>query len=160
MGNGLARGLVYRGDAPVAATTYQKSHIVRIPAENSYYICNFQGGTSVTRAQISGHADFDPFAHQLTDAQVANASATEKGTISGSQLHDFAPALGIAEATSKVSDEFGRVSGRRIGEAIEAHVVPSTNATTDIGMGRQPSGRARSCPADDHGHALHDRQHS
>ena len=97
------RGYIYRGDAPVAATTYQESHIVRVPAQDSYYICTFQGGVSVTRAQIAaGHANFNPLAHRLTDAQVASSTSSEKGTISGEQLHDFAPELGIAEATSKV----------------------------------------------------------
>ena len=97
------RGYIFRGDAPVAATTYQESHVVRVPAQNSWYICTFQGGVSVTRAQIAaGHANFAPFTHRLTDAQVNNSSATEKGVISGSQLDDFAPELGIAEVTSRV----------------------------------------------------------
>ena len=152
--SGQPRGYIFRGDAPVAATTYQESHIVRIPAQDSHYICTFQGGVSVTRAQIAaGHANFAPFAHQLTDAQVGNGSSAEKGTISGSQLDDFAPELGIAEATSKVSDEFGRVSGRRIGEAIDAHVVPSTNATTDISTA-SAIGTSLELSRDDHEHEL------
>ena len=148
------RGYIYRGDAPVAATTYQEAHIVRVPAQDSYYICTFQGGVSVTRAQLAaGHANFHPLAHRLTDAQVASSTSGEKGTISGEQLHDFAPELGIAEATSKVSDEFGRVSGRRIGEAIDAHVVPSTNATTDIGED-SVIGTSAELSRDDHAHEL------
>ena len=89
----------------------------------------------------------------MTDAQVGNGSSGEKGTISGSQLDDFAPELGIAEATSKVSDEFGRVSGRRIGEAIDAHVVPSTNATTDISTA-SAIGTSLELSRDDHEHEL------
>ena len=148
------RGYIYRGDAPVAATTYQESHIVRVPAQDSWYICTFQGGVSVTRAQIAaGHANFAPFAHRLTDAQVSNGASGEQGTISGSQLDDFAPELGIAEATSKVSDEFGRVSGRRIGEAIDAHIVPSTNATTDISTA-SAIGTSVEYSRDDHEHSL------
>ena len=61
--------------------------------------------------------------------------------------------LGIAEATSKVSDEFGRVSGRRIGEAIDAHVVPSTNATTDISTA-SAIGTSLELSRDDHEHEL------
>ena len=106
-----------------------------------------------SRADRPGHANFAPFAHQLTDAQVGNGSSGEKGTISGSQLDDFAPELGIAEATSKVSDEFGRVSGRRIGEAIDAHVVPSTNATTDISTA-SAIGTSLELSRDDHEHEL------
>ena len=147
------RGYIFRGDAPVASTTYQQSHMVRIPSENSWYMATLQGGAQATRAQIPTHTDFQPFANQLTDANVANASASIKGTISGEQLHDFAPELGIAEATSKVSDEFGRVSGRRIGEAIDAHVVPSTNATTDIGAA-SAIGTSLELSRDDHEHRL------
>ena len=74
--SGLPRGYIFRGDAPVAATTYQESHVVRIPAQDSWYICTFQGGVSATRAEIAaGHANFAPFAHRLTDAQVGNASS-------------------------------------------------------------------------------------
>ena len=102
------RGYIFRGDAPVASTTYQQSHMVRVPSENSWYMATLQGGAQATRAQIPTHTDFQPFTNQLTDANVANASASIKGTISGEQLHDFAPELGIAEATSKVSDEFGQ----------------------------------------------------
>ena len=147
------RGYIFRGDAPVASTTYQQSHMVRIPSENSWYMATLQGGAQATRAQIPTHTDFQPFTNQLTDANVANASASIKGTISGEQLHDFAPELGIAEATSKVSDEFGRVSGRRIGEAIDAHVVPSTNATTDIGAA-SAIGTSLELSRDDHAHRL------
>ena len=75
------------------------------------------------------------------------------GTISGEQLDDFAPELGIAEATSKVSDEFGKVSGRRIGEAIDAHIVPSTNATTDISTA-SAIGTSVEYSRDDHEHSL------
>ena len=147
------RGYIFRGDAPAASTTYQQSHMVRIPSENSWYMATLQGGAQATRAQIPTHTDFQPFTNQLTDANVANASASIKGTISGEQLHDFAPELGIAEATSKVSDEFGRVSGRRIGEAIDAHVVPSTNATTDIGAA-SAIGTSLELSRDDHEHRL------
>ena len=93
--SGQPRGYIFRGDAPVAATTYQEGHYVRIPGEDSWYVCTFQGGVSVTRAQIPGHANFAPFTHQLTDAQVGNGSSGEKGTISGSQLDDFAPSWGL-----------------------------------------------------------------
>ena len=147
------RGYIFRGDAPVASTTYQQLHMVRIPAEDSWYMATLQGGAQATRAQIPTHANFQPFTHQLTDAQVGNGSSGIKGTISGSQLDDFAPELGIAEATSKVSDEFGRVSGRRIGEAIDAHVVPSTNATTDIGAA-SAIGTSPELSRDDHEHRL------
>ena len=53
----------------------------------------------------------------------------------------------------KVSDEFGRVSGRRIGEAIDAHVVPSTNATTDISTA-SAIGTSLELSRDDHEHEL------
>ena len=151
--SGLVRGYIFRGDAPVASTTYQQGHIVRIPGEDSWYICLLQGGEQATRAQIPGNVNFHPFTHQLTDAQVGNDASTEKGTISGSQLDDFAPELGIAEATSKVSDEFGRVSGRRIGEAIDAHVVPSTNETTHIAED-SAIGTGTELSRDDHIHNL------
>ena len=150
--SGLVRGYIFRGDAPVASTTYQQGHMVRIPGEDSWYICTLQGGAQATRAEIPGSVNFQPFTHQLTDAQVANDNATEKGTISGSQLDDFAPELGIAEATSKVSDEFGKISGRRIGEAIDAHVVPSTNNTTDIAE-TGVIGTSEELSRDDHVHA-------
>ena len=153
------RGYIFRGDAPVASTTYQQSHMVRVPSENSWYMATLQGGAQATRAQIPTHTDFQPFTNQLTDANVANASASIKGTISGEQLHDFAPELGIAEATSKVSDEFGRVSGRRIGEAIDAHVVPSTNATTDIGAA-SAIGTSLELSRDDHAAPAAHRQHA
>ena len=45
-----------------------------------------------------------------------------------------------------MSDEFGRVSGRRIGEAIDAHVVPSTNATYGYWRIIRPLGPAWSFP--------------
>ena len=147
------RGYIFRGDAPVASTTYQQSHMVRVPAENSWYIATLQGGAQATRAQIPTHTDFQPFVNRLTDANIANDAATVKGVLSGSQLHDFAPALGIAEATSKASDLFGRVSGRRIGEAIDAHVVPSTNATTDVAE-TSAIGTSAELSRDDHIHQL------
>ena len=147
------RGYIFRGDAPVASTTYQQSHMVRVPAENSWYMATLQGGAQATRAQIPTHTDFQPFVNRLTDANIANDSATIKGVLSGAQLHDFAPALGIAEATSKVSDEFGRLSGRRLGEAIDAHVVRSTNATTDIGAA-SAIGTSEELSRDDHTHRL------
>ena len=157
--SGLVRGYIFRGDAPVASTTYQQGHIVRIPGEDSWYICLLQGGEQATRAQIPGNVNFHPFTfHQLTDAQVGNDASTEKGTISGSQLDDFAPELGIAEATSKVSDEFGRVSGRRIGEAIDAHVVPSTNETTHIAED-SAIGTGTELSRDDHIHIPASRQY-
>ena len=78
------------------------AHCPRPRSGQPWYICTFQGGVSVTRAQIAaGHANFAPFAHRLTDAQVSNGASGEQGTISGSQLDDFAPELGIAEATSQ-----------------------------------------------------------
>ena len=94
-----------------------------------------------------------PAVHALTDAEVGDSTSDVTGTISGEQLDDFAPELGIAEATSKVSDEFGRVSGRRIGEAIDAHVVPSTNATTDISTA-SAIGTSLELSRDDHEHEL------
>ena len=90
---------------------------------------------------------------QLTDAEVVDGTSDFAGTISGSQLDDFAPELGIAEATSKVSDEFGRASGRRIGEAIDAHVVRSTNATTDVAE-TSAIGTSLELSRDDHVHRL------
>ena len=147
------RGYIFRGDAPVASTTYQQSHMVRVPAENSWYMATLQGGAQATRAQIPTHTDFQPFVNRLTDANIANDSATIKGVLSGSQLHDFAPALGIAEATSKTSDEFGRLSGRRLGEAIDAHVVRSTNATTDVAAA-SAIGTSLELSRDDHTHRL------
>ena len=90
---------------------------------------------------------------QLTDAEVVDGTSDVAGTISGSQLDDFAPELGIAEATSKVSDEFGRASGRRIGEAIDAHVVRSTNATTDVAE-TSAIGTSLELSRDDHVHRL------
>ena len=147
------RGYIFRGDAPVASTTYQQSHMVRVPAENSWYMATLQGGAQATRAQIPTHTDFQPFVNRLTDANIANDSATIKGVLSGSQLHDFAPALGIAEATSKTSDEFGRLSGRRLGEAIDAHVVRSTNATTDVAAASE-IGTSLELSRDDHTHRL------
>ena len=116
-------------------------------------MATLQGGAQATRAQIPTHTDFQPFVNRLTDANIANDSATIKGVLSGSQLHDFAPALGIAEATSKTSDEFGRLSGRRLGEAIDAHVVRSTNATTDVAAASD-IGTGLELSRDDHVHGL------
>ena len=148
------RGYIYRGDAPVAATTYQESHFVRVPAQDSWYICTFQGGVLVTRAEIAaGHMNFAPLAHRLTDTESLNRLSTIRGLISGRQLDTFAPALGIAEATDKTSDKFGRVSGRRIGEAIDAHVVPSSHATTDVGED-SVIGTSVEFSRDDHAHEL------
>ena len=94
-----------------------------------------------------------PEVYQLTDAEVVDGTSDVAGTISGSQLDDFAPELGIAEATSKVSDEFGRISGRRVGEAIDAHVVPSTNETTAV-ADTSVIGTSSELSRDDHGHNL------
>ena len=91
--------------------------------------------------------------HELSDAEVVDSASDVQGIISGSQLDDFAPELGVAEATSKVDDEFGRVSGRRIGEAIDAHVVPSTNATTDVAE-TSAIGTSVELSRDDHTHRL------
>ena len=151
--SGLPEGYIYRGHAPVAATNYNYGHVVFDTITNAYYFFTSTISASVAQADIAGHANFHPLAHRLTDAQVADSTSDVKGTISGEQLDDFAPELGIAEATSKVSDEFGRVSGRRIGEAIDAHVVPSTNATTDIGD-ESVIGTSTELSRDDHEHEL------
>ena len=52
-----------------------------------------------------------------------------------------------------MSDEFGRVSGRRIGEAIDAHVVPSTNETTAV-FDTPVIGTSVELSRDDHVHDL------
>ena len=141
---------------PYADEDEADSHVTAINDVSAYddalqLVTAYTAGT--THYQWVNIIDEVPLVHELTDAEVVDSTSDVSGTISGSQLDDFAPELGVAEATSKVSDELGRVSGRRIGEAIDAHVVPSTNATTDVAEA-SVIGTSVELSRDDHVHEL------
>ena len=66
--SGLPEGFVYRGEAPVAATNYNYGQVVLDPGTGVYYYFTSTISASVARADIAGHANFQPISGETGHA--------------------------------------------------------------------------------------------
>ena len=88
---------------PFADEDEANNHVTALNDVSAYdaalqLVTAFTAGT--THYQWVNIIEEVPAVHALTDAEVGDGTSDVSGTISGGQLDDFAPELGIAEATS------------------------------------------------------------
>ena len=87
---------------PFANEDEANNHVTALNDVSAYdaalqLVTAFTAGT--THYQWVNIIEEVPAVHALTDAEVGDGTSDVSGTISGGQLDDFAPELGIAEAT-------------------------------------------------------------
>ena len=85
----LVEGLAYRGEAPVAATSYSYGQVVLNPDNDNYYFFTSTISASVARADIATHANFHGIVIQATEATkggVRGATALQAISSSGTDI--------------------------------------------------------------------------
>ena len=101
--SGLGEGFVYRGVAPIAATSYSYGQIVFDPVTDDYYFYTSTISQSVARADIPTHGSFHATTHILTLAEAINASSTIEGLVSGEHIANAIAAHETNDYTDTVS---------------------------------------------------------
>ena len=80
---GLTEGFTYRGEAPVLATNYNYGHVVLDPDTYIYYFFSSTISASVARADIAGHANFQPFSDLGSGVGGGYGDWTAIGSVTG-----------------------------------------------------------------------------
>ena len=80
---GLTEGFTYRGEAPVLATNYNYGHVVLDPDTYIYYFFSSTISASVARADIAGHANFQPFSDLGSGVGGGYGAWTAIGSVTG-----------------------------------------------------------------------------